>query len=121
MASKRRLMVPDDSSAARMPRPGATIALATSLSAARFIASSQLLGRGERPLWKRVLAGPGAGRLLRRGAARGKPGVKFPTGVFLCHHRGRHWLDRGRSAGGAEFLVALAAEFHHRVHGGLEV
>src|SRR3977135_1085741 len=33
-------MVPDDSSAARMPRPGATMASATLLSSARFIAFS---------------------------------------------------------------------------------
>src|SRR6266545_5742507 len=37
--SKRFLMVPEDSSAARMPRPGATIASATLLSSARFIGS----------------------------------------------------------------------------------
>src|SRR5437764_5042384 len=37
MVSKRFLMVPDDSSAARIPRPGATIALATLLSSVRFI------------------------------------------------------------------------------------
>src|SRR6266508_375245 len=40
MASKRFLMVPDDSSAARMPRPGATMASATLLSSARFITTS---------------------------------------------------------------------------------
>src|ERR1700738_4601265 len=40
MESKRFLMVPDDSSAARMPRPGATIASAILLSSARFIAGS---------------------------------------------------------------------------------
>src|SRR5215471_3084708 len=39
IASKRFLMVPDDSSAARMPRPGATMASATLLSSARFIAT----------------------------------------------------------------------------------
>ena len=37
IASKRFLMVPEDSSAARMPRPGATMASATLLSSARFI------------------------------------------------------------------------------------
>src|ERR1700730_5463811 len=36
MASNRFLMVADDSSAARMPRPGATMASATLLSSARF-------------------------------------------------------------------------------------
>src|SRR6266566_855210 len=35
-------MVPDDSSAARMPRPGATMAWATLLSSARFIATSSI-------------------------------------------------------------------------------
>src|SRR6476620_12060031 len=37
-------MVPDDSSAARMPRPGATMASATLLSSARFIAFSFVFG-----------------------------------------------------------------------------
>src|SRR5690348_6753887 len=37
MASKRFLIVPEDSSAARMPLPGATMALATLLSSARFM------------------------------------------------------------------------------------
>src|SRR5262249_51285232 len=37
MASKRFLMVPEDSSAARMPRPGATMASAIRLSSVRFI------------------------------------------------------------------------------------
>src|SRR5712691_1027215 len=40
MASKRFLIVPEDSSAARMPRPGATMASATLLSSARFIEAS---------------------------------------------------------------------------------
>ena len=44
MASKRFLMVPVDSSAARMPRPGATIASATLFSSARFIAVSSKFG-----------------------------------------------------------------------------
>src|SRR5262245_43716418 len=37
MASKRFLMVPEDSSAARMPLPGVTMATATLLSSVRFI------------------------------------------------------------------------------------
>src|SRR5262249_46133902 len=44
MASKRFLMVPLDSSAARMPRPGATMASATLLSSVRFIARSSMCG-----------------------------------------------------------------------------
>src|SRR5215470_15189090 len=39
MESKRFLIVPEDSSAARMPRPGATMASATLLSSARDIRS----------------------------------------------------------------------------------
>src|SRR3954447_14217678 len=39
IASKRFLIVPEDSSAARMPRPGATMASATRLSSVRFIKS----------------------------------------------------------------------------------
>src|SRR5437868_5245756 len=37
MASNRFLMVPEDSSAARMPLPGVTMALAILLSSARFM------------------------------------------------------------------------------------
>src|ERR1700679_4125057 len=40
MASKRFLIVPVDSSAARMPLPGATMARATLLRSARFIDAS---------------------------------------------------------------------------------
>src|SRR6185369_1306916 len=40
MASKRFLMVPEDSSAARMPLPGATMAVAILLSSVRFIERS---------------------------------------------------------------------------------
>src|SRR5262245_32096764 len=39
-------MVPEDSSAARMPRPGATMASATLLSSARFIEGSVVLSVG---------------------------------------------------------------------------
>src|SRR6185437_11296624 len=42
MASKRFLMVPEDSSAARMPLPGATMARATLFSSSTFIALSDL-------------------------------------------------------------------------------
>src|ERR1700730_18950055 len=40
MASNRFLMVADDSSAARMPRPGATMATTTLLSSERFTEAS---------------------------------------------------------------------------------
>src|SRR5215471_19519114 len=40
MASKRFFIVPDDSSAAKIPRPGATIACATLFNSARFIGPS---------------------------------------------------------------------------------
>src|SRR5215475_5030062 len=41
MASKRFLIVPEDSSAARMPLPGATMARATLFNSSRFIALSR--------------------------------------------------------------------------------
>src|SRR5579883_3117395 len=44
MVSNRFLMVPVDSSAARMPRPGATIASATLCNSTRFIALSSMFG-----------------------------------------------------------------------------
>src|ERR1051326_8335045 len=48
IASKRFLMVPVDSSAARMPLPGATMAWATLLSSARFMGPSIFLERTRR-------------------------------------------------------------------------
>src|SRR4029078_11616837 len=47
MASKRFLMVPVDSSAARMPLPGVVMASATLLSSARFIAVSLISLSGD--------------------------------------------------------------------------
>src|SRR5689334_20342818 len=44
MASNRLLMGPEDSAAARMPLPDATVASATSLRSARFIACSLIAG-----------------------------------------------------------------------------
>src|SRR5262245_53615737 len=51
MASKRFLIVPVDSSAARMPLPGAVMATATLLSSARFIALSRILDSLPVPLF----------------------------------------------------------------------
>src|SRR5215467_8026298 len=45
MESKRFLIVPVDSSAARIPRPGATIAVATLFNSVRFIAFSSTYSR----------------------------------------------------------------------------
>src|SRR5215475_10501477 len=42
IASKRRLIVPVDSSAAKMPLPGATIAFATLFNSTRFMAFLRL-------------------------------------------------------------------------------
>src|SRR5882724_10527474 len=95
MASKRFLMVPEDSSAARMPRPGATMALATLLSSARFMVSSiSLAGRGG-PGWRQFLTGWRALRLLCGRGVREELGVKLAAGVALGHGRGGQHLDLG--------------------------
>src|ERR1700693_1604732 len=64
MASNRFLMVPVDSSAARMPLPGATMAVAILFNASRSIALSSLvaslaaLGRGRLPHGRRRALDP---------------------------------------------------------------
>src|SRR5436305_1043780 len=99
MASKRFLMVPEDSSAARMPRPGATMALATLFSSARFIGAS-VSAAGNTPRLEALLAKPVATRLLRRGAAVGEARIEFPAGVAPRHGGQSERLDLGRLAGG---------------------
>src|SRR5688500_7386431 len=59
MASKRFLIVPEDSSAARMPRPGATMASATLLSSARFMGTAPCLFSV--PLLRGLLPNPNPG------------------------------------------------------------
>src|ERR1700758_2641200 len=73
MASKRFLIVPDDSSAASMPLPGATMARATLLSSLRFIASLRGTGFwGPKPRlltrfpWAQVKSQPALARENRR-------------------------------------------------------
>src|SRR6202041_3387331 len=61
MASKRFLIVPLDSSAARMPRPGATMASATLLSSVRFIARSSKCGSTAGPLCRTAGRGGSGG------------------------------------------------------------
>src|SRR5690349_6367122 len=110
MVSNRFLMVPEDSSAARMPRPGATMALATLLSSARFINSSQSVRRGGgRPGSGRFLTGRCAARLLRSVAAAVEFGVKVTAGVTLRHGGKGQGLDPGGLAGRPEFLEPLPA------------
>src|SRR5262245_31495802 len=113
-------MVPEDSSAARMPRPGATMASATLLSSARFMVSS-IYWAGAGPSWRRFLAGVPAARLLCGVAAHTKLGIKITAGVAARH--GRHWnrLDFRCLAGRPELFVALPAQFGHRLHRRLEI
>src|SRR5262245_25669733 len=123
MVSKRFLMVPEDSSAARIPRPGATIALATLLSSARFINSSQSQVRrgASRPGSGRFLAGRYVARLLRSVAAAVEFGVKVTASVTLRHGGEGDRLDLRGLAGRPEFLEPLPAELNHRLHGGFQI
>src|SRR5271168_3741578 len=70
MASKRFLMVLVDSSAARMPRPGATMAAATLFNSVRFIACSSIFDLDlvlEHDLFRKPVSTPDRvrGRLFR--------------------------------------------------------
>src|SRR3954451_15262498 len=125
-------MVPEDSSAARMPLPGATRAVAILLSSVRFIEMSSqndsALAGENRPfsgkcrvnVRRRVGEGFGAGNRLHPGlTARNDAGSgaglrhlrgELALGVALGHlSRRQHLLDLGGLARGIEFLEPLLA------------
>src|SRR5258708_19531405 len=129
MASKRFLIVPEDSSAASMQLPGATMARATLLRSVRFIdASSRALcvlasqnrrfsgsSREKRPRKhpskrqvnaKKTCAGAGeAGGSFRRARPLRDLRIEFALDVTLRHlGGGQHLLDLARLTGGIEFL-----------------
>src|SRR5580700_9860001 len=90
MASKRFLIVPLDSSAARMPRPGATMASATLLSSVRFIARSSKCGST-------------AGSLCRT-AGRGGSGGSFEN-LDARQHLALEPFEEGAARGDADKLA----------------
>src|SRR5437899_5264739 len=98
MASKRFLIVPEDSSAARMPLPGVTMARATLLRSARFIEVLQkhhALAHQNRRFSGNCLENVRrTGVFARRGYPLGHPRVEFTFGVPLGHFgRRQHLLD----------------------------
>src|SRR5258708_35691512 len=93
MASKRFLIVPEDSSAARMPLPGVTMARATLLRSARFIEVLQkhhALAHQNRRFSGNCLenvrrsGGVCEARAAWRGHPRGKPALVVPLVHFGC-------------------------------------
>src|SRR5712664_42198 len=141
MASKRFLIVPEDSSAASMPLPGATMARATLLRSARFIDASfrallslQVKVDGSQAIpgktskktpqkniqvnAKKTCAGAGeAGSSFRSARPSRDLRIELALDVTLCHlGGGQHLLDLARLTGGIEFLQPLLAEFRHRFH-----
>src|SRR5271169_896635 len=146
MSSKRFLIVPEDSSAASRPLPGATMARATLLRSARFIdaisekhyslqakidcswstpkdSSQPRMPRKE----KDTSQGPvnGTTRVPARASLRLASRhlwIELALDVTLCHLGGsQHFLDLARLAGGVELLQPLFAELGHRLHRGLEI
>src|SRR3954447_25690666 len=125
-------MVPEDSSAARMPLPGATRAVAILFSSVRFIEMSSqndsALAGENRPFSgkcrvnvRRRVRGEGAPATRRhpgltaRNDGESGAGLRhlrgeFALGVALGHlGRGQHLLDLGCLASGIEFLEPLLA------------
>src|SRR4026207_1479493 len=94
MAANRSLIVPGDSSAARMPLPGVTMARATLLRSARFIEVLQkhhALAHQNRRFSGNCLenvrrtAGVCKARAAGQATLSGGPGVEFALGVALGH------------------------------------
>src|SRR5689334_19904409 len=88
MASKRFLIVPEDSSAARMPRPGATMALAILFRSARFM---DISFRGERSCCGRQSAG-----------------------ALVDFYNGENWRKR-RVTGGPQAIFGASSPFAYRL------
>src|SRR4030081_2942312 len=105
MASKRFLIVPEDSSAASMPLPGATRARATLLRSARFIDASSralfpcrfLAGQNRRFSGDSQAAGAGrgeAGGSLGSGGLSRDLRIEFALGITRRHlGGGQHFLE----------------------------
>src|ERR1700754_3842892 len=117
MASKRFLMVPEDSSAARMPLPGVTMARATLLRSARFIEVLQkhhALAHQNRRFSGNCLENvrrTGGVCEAAQASLSGGLGIELTLAVPLGHFgRGQHLLDLAGLACGIEFLQPLLAQ-----------
>src|SRR5216684_8029665 len=150
MSSKRFLIVPEDSSAASRPLPGATMAKAILLRSARFIDASsestvslQVKVDGSQanpqeyankkiaienanrkaPIRKRqASAGAAEAGSLRSGRLSRDFRIEFALDITLRHlGGGQHPLDLAGLTRGVEFLQPLFAKFRHRLHRGLEI
>src|SRR5258705_2188279 len=127
MASKRFLIVPEDSSAARMPLPGVTMARATLLRSARFIEVLQkhhAVAHQNRRFSGNCLENVrrSGGVCEARAACSGDPRVKLALAVPLGHFGcGQHLLDLARLACGIEFLQPLLARLGPGLDSGLQV
>src|SRR6185312_14431280 len=109
MASKRFLIVPEDSSAARMPLPGVTMARATLLRSARFIEVLQkhhALAHQNRRFSGNCLENVRrTGGVCETKVASGHPRIEFALGVALGHFgRRQHLLDLAGLPCGIELL-----------------
>src|SRR5437899_8850171 len=126
MASKRFLIVPEDSSAARMPLPGVTMARATLLRSARFIEVLQkhhALAHQNRRFSGNCLENVrrSGGVCEARAACSGNPRVKLTLAVPLGHFgRRQHLLDLAGLACGIEFLTPWFAPLGRRLQPLLE-
>src|SRR6516164_4346015 len=105
MASKRFLIVPLDSSAARMPRPGATMASATLLSSVRFIARSSMCGSTAGSLCLTAGRGGSGGGFKNLDAGQHLPLEPFKEGAA----RGRNISEAAGDAGQVERRHGVAA------------
>src|SRR5664279_112767 len=133
MASKRFLIVPEDSSAASTPLPGATMANATLLRSARFIGASsralflasqtrRLSGDSQERV-KELAQAPADRLTARSGGGRSRHlRIELALDVALGHlGGGQHFLDLAGLPRGIEFLQPLLAELGHRFHRRLEI
>src|SRR5882672_12826477 len=131
MASKRFLIVPDDSSAASMPLPGVTMASATLLRSARFIGASSnalLLASQTRRFsgnsqqncrenyqensQENLRGRGGEACLFGSGCLSCDFRIKLALAVALRHlGRRQHLLDLAGLTRGVEFLQPLFAQF----------
>src|SRR5690606_13213005 len=123
--AKRLAIVPEDSSMAMMPLPGATMATAVSASCSMLILWTPGLSAGPRSIALRPARGLGPGR-VRAGAvprpraghrARGRPAPRASERAQSLGRAVLADLQQAEGVGGAVGLHGLAAGEHHAVAG----